>query len=364
MAYSPDVNPLDSKLVERIESADWDKIMPMLIGFDVYVDVEGNVGFYEGNSSPFALGDYVGMFGNDLEKAIARQLKGGKVGINIDLDTEEHGARSYNARVAREICDNNGISYVMASEETTKWDAKKKKLYFKKGGKKKKFDILFNRCPSAHARLRKIVPRENWIDAPIMTPIAPTLVLANKDRTRRVLTEAGLDMPVAYVARNSKERRQAMEKVMAHIEEEHPNYEPPYILIKPVSGTGARRIRVFRDANSTPSSPIKYPCLVGERITAQGIKEPDGTHVVDTRMFYCGAHASHGMAGMAPQPIEGSTIYGGKGFKSGAYVTNPCRKGVSISLWEPEAEKLVQQHVLAAALAIDEGSRKRYGGKK
>jgi hypothetical protein len=326
----------------------------MLIGFDVYVDVEGNVGFYEGNSIPFAVGDYRGMFGSDLEKAIVSQLSGNKVvGINIDFSIEG-GSPNYNGQVARDICESNGFKVVMADESTTEWDSKQKRLYFNTDDGRKDFDILFNRKPGAQKNLRERVPKQYWLSAPVISPIAHTMVLANKYRTGRAFKKFGIETPLAYVVKNDEERRIATKKIMRHISENHSSYIAPYILIKPISGTGARGISLLRDEKSEPQYDLRYPCLVTERITSAGIIESDGTHMVDTRMFYCGGHASHGIGRVAPNSIENAQE-GEVEFRKDSYVTNLCQGGHAVRL-ETNVEKILNQYVLAAALAINEGT--------
>jgi hypothetical protein len=350
--YNPKVNPLSEELAAKVAGVDWSKIAPALIGFDIYVDIDGYVGFYEGNSCPFATGDYRSSYGSDLDEAIARELErcGNVVGINIDPNEPNKGSRGWNAGVARSIAKNAGLEVVMLNEKKTRWDGGPGKFYFEDGGRRY-VDVLFNRCPGAQTNLRKRVPQRLWDTAPVISPIAHTLILANKDRTRRALKRWGLDMPLAFVATNAQERQAAMEEIMWHIREQHPNYEPPYILIKPVAGTGARKIRVFEDETSRPSRPIQYPCLVGERITAS----PNNGHMADTRMFYAGGHATHGIVRTAAIATADARVQTGKGFKVNAFVTNLCRGGHA-GKWNPEAEKLVQQYALAAALAIDEAA--------
>jgi hypothetical protein len=353
--YDPKLNPLNVELKKKIKAADWDKVTPMLIGFDVYVDVDGNVGFYEGNSIPFALGDYRGMFGGDLEEAIVKILKKvGKVGINVDLETEEAGCVSYNGGVARDICRRNNIPFVMGSAESNMWDDKKKKFYFDRPTGREYFDFLFNRRPGAQRILRERVQVEDWGKAHILSPMAHTLLLANKDETSRALIEFGLESPLAFVVNNYSEAKAAAQNVMQHIKQNHPNYQAPFILVKPRGGTGARGVRVFLDENSLPSG-LKYPCLVGERITVQ----PYQGHAIDTRMFYCNGFASHGIGRAAPNSISSAK---GNEFDASAIITNLCQGGSATRL-SPGVEKIYGEYVLAAALAIDKGAKKLWKGR-
>ncbi|VVB78928.1 Uncharacterised protein [uncultured archaeon] len=78
--------------------------------------------------------------------------------------------------------------------------------------------------------------------------------------------------------------------------------------------------------------------------------------MVDTRMFYFGGYASHGIGCIAPVSIQNATET--LAFNRDAYITSLARKG-SPTILSKEAEKLMQPYVLAAAIAINKSS----GGK-
>jgi hypothetical protein len=352
--YNPKIRPLREDLAQKIALTDWEEISRMLVGWDIYVDVEGNVGFYEGNSSPFALTNYEEMYGNDLNEALVMQMGDAKViGINVNIGVDAGPARNLAARHAKRVLEESGLEVITANEATTRFDLSTGKFYFD-NGKRQDIDILLNRCPGAQRNIRKQVPRRHWARAPAISPAAHTLILSNKERTRRALERFGLDLPVAYVAENDSQRREAMAKVMEHIRAKHPGYEAPFIFIKPIAGTGARGTRVFKDDKSVPSKPIQYPCLVGERISAAGIVEADGTHIVDTRMFYCGGHASKAVVRVAPLSLEDADH--GNWFSKQAYVTNLCQGGHPVTM-ESSAENVLNQYALAATIALDEAAK-------
>ncbi|GEM_PF-6998743 len=356
--YKAKAKPIDEKLSERIKSTNWSQMPLALIGFDVYVDVNGDVGFYEGNSVPFALGDYNSMYGGDLNEAIVSGLKGkGLIGINISPDTELRSARNYNGSFAAMLCHRNGIDYVAGRPSTLKWDKKKKQFYFDDEGTKKRFDFLFNRCPGSVRRLMKIVPQKDWLTAPVASPIVYSAILSDKFETSSALRELGLDSPLSYIVNNPDERVRAMKKVAKHIRENHPDYVEPFIFIKPVNGTGARGARVLRDEKSKPSRVFDYPCLVTERITTFPLNNYGSNHMVDARMFYFNGHASHSIGRVAPLSVENAGINDGKAFSKRAFVTNLCQGG-STTRFDPTLENTLREYVLAAALAIDDASKK------
>jgi hypothetical protein len=343
--YNPKPKPLEGKIKEVIDETDFEKSQPMLIGWDVYVDIDGNVGFYEGNSCPFALGDYESMFGNDLSKNLAKSMKNrGIIGINIDLETAG-GARAYNGGVAKSICERYGLEYLMGHSDNLRWSSKDKKFYFETEGGRKEFDLLFNRYPPFCRESFNLVPKTDWKHAPVISPIPIMKILANKITTTRALESMGLDFPFCMRVENKKQYLEAAERVMQHIRDNHPNYEPPFILSKPVAGTGANGIRVFKELKKIDLSKIIFPCMVCERISVYPLEESDGNHMIDTRMFYVGqGHASHGIGRVAPMSINGR-------FTKESYITNLC-KGGHTSQIIPEAEKILQQYVLAATIAV------------
>lgn len=345
--YCPKVNPLNEKLKKKIRNTDFEKFKPMLIGWDIYVDVEGNPGFYEGNSCPFALGDYESMFGDSLSKSLAQSLKKkGIIGINVDFSTAD-GAVAYNGKVAQRICERYGLEYIMGDSENLKWNQRTKKFYFEEEGERKRFDFLFNRYPPFCRKSAKLIPKTYWKQAPILSPIPIMKILANKMTTSMALGRLGIETPFALRVENASEYREAAEKIMAHIKNNHPNYQAPFILSKPVAGTGANGVKIFRDVKSINFDKIKFPCMVCERVSVSPAMESDGAHMIDARMFYAGnGHVSHAIGRVAPLPIRD------KGIQKESYVTNLCKGGHATS-FNLEIEKMLQEYVLAATIAVN-----------
>jgi hypothetical protein len=339
MKYSP--RPIAcSKKLEKLASAVNLKKSPMFIGWDVYCDIDGRVGFYEGNSCPMALPVYSEIFGGDLNLALVDSLRDkGVIGLNANLETETSSLVRQEAGFVMDVFKKFDLPYVTSEFNNVAWDGEK--LFFN-DYTRKDFSILFNRVPWGGKFIRRQVPDTNWIEAKVLNPIVESLIISNKLRTSRALNEAGIETPLSFRAENEFQYRQAARSIMEHIEEEHPNYKSPFILSKPISGTGQNGILIFNDDN-IDFSRIVYPCMVSERITSWPYENIRGTFAADIRMFSLGDYASHGVGKIPYDPIFDSSWK----INNRSYVT----KSYTLEL-DSEAEQIIRKYVLAASVAI------------
>jgi hypothetical protein len=343
MIYAPKPKPLNSRIEKLIGKANKEGHQSMFVGWDVYVDIDGNVGFYEGNSCPFGLPAYQDLFGEDLNQQIARLfIDKGIIGVNADLRTETSNLIQQEVGLITNLFESNNIPFVCSNYANLAFN--KSGLCFNEYGKRKDFNVLFNRVPWGGRIIRTLVPRMKRTQVQIVNPINEAGIISNKLKTKKALERMGLESPFSLRVKNLREYFKAAERVMQHIRDNHPNYEPPFILSKPVAGTGQKGILVSYDDREFPNPDLKFPCMVCERITTWPYSENGRDFAADIRIFTIDDYVSNGIGKIARQPLGSPN---GKNQNRVPYVT----KRYILKL-EENATSCLQDYLLAASIAI------------
>jgi len=358
--YDPKIEPYPNKL-DLPEKYNWAKF----VNGDVMIDVRGVPHLLEINGIPNPLFTYCELYDTEaLEHLVDLFPENKKVGMIIKAPNS--GFKSNRAIIStfkrsgyntitiphdKLKIDENGLYTEHSINVMTDEESKIPRCHF---------NHLLNRC-FGKAKLFKLIPKERrqemqrdnndstLID--IVTPILYQSLAINKDRTYEELKDF-IPVPETYTVNSPQELEQAIEAIHRHVQEEHPEYQKPWIVTKPARATGGIGINFIYDKDSQKplkDEEIKFPVLVQERISSYLFNERE----CDTRVFFTGGGtmfdpwASNALV-RAAVPGEGHIKY-----------STSMSMGGDVFRMSKEANETLAPYLHAMALGIELSLQKR-----
>lgn len=304
--YNPKIIPYEKEL-EVPKEFFWSKFVSM----DLIIDLRGVPHLLEINGIPNALGIYDKVYGSEaVEHLVDLFPRGEEIGF---LFSGYRKRELNNFRTDQLISDysrEQGTMPILIPHNCLGIDSSGLYTDYSIDGKTAKnirvkrfhFNFLFNRC-LVKAELYKLIPKErrkelnrDSDDPTLIEVINPLLLQAlaiNKEQTYDALSDY-IAVPKTYYVESPSQLEEAIEGIDEHIQEEHPEYQKPWIVIKPPKATGGKGVDFIMDKEDRvplgclENEPLSYPFLVQERISSALFYG----HECDLRAFFAGGGLS------------------------------------------------------------------------
>lgn len=302
-----------------------------LVGFDWVIDIYGDIYFLEGNATCYGLRRYSEIYDDSLNQAIVGMLNNeGVIGVNVDPKKYKENPAFKNrygeTKFLLSILNDANMKHIVAEDDEINLYQGK----FLAGTSF--FDLLFNRRIGFCSLYDRIY--SNPFNYNTISDVNLTKLLINKFETNQVL-ESSVNLPLTYVAYKHADILGYYDLIKKHIKIKKPDYLEPYVLIKPIFGTGGEGIQIIN--NSLSFIEPNYPVFVQERICSTLIEG----HVSDFRSFYINGWISNSIMRVSPHKVNK--------FHDDSYITSLCNGGIPFRSDQCINERIKEETRIAVA---------------